>query len=110
MDRPAAEFQKTKNQPVRSCCRETTDQWRFEICGLSGCNCKRTLNVIELIMLSEIYNFRAVGDRLGTAGQPTEQQFQAIRDAGYEVVLNIALPTSDNALPNEGSLVTGLGM
>ena len=61
-------------------------------------------------MLSEIYNFRVVGDRLGTAGQPTERQFQAIREAGYEVVINLALPTSDNALPNEGSLVTALGM
>lgn len=60
--------------------------------------------------LAEIYNFRALGDRLGTAGQPTESQLQAIREAGFEVVINLALPTSDNALANEGSIVTGLGM
>ena len=60
--------------------------------------------------LTEIYNFRRVGERLGTAGQPTEDQFRMIRDAGFEVVVNLALPTSDNALPNEGSIVTGLGM
>ncbi len=60
--------------------------------------------------LSEIYNFRTVGDRLGTAGQPTECQFRSVRDAGFEAVINLALPTSDNALPNEGSVVTGLGM
>ena len=60
--------------------------------------------------LSEINNFRAVGDRLGTAGQPTREQFRMVREAGFEAVINLALPTSDNALPNEGSVVTGLGM
>jgi protein tyrosine phosphatase (PTP) superfamily phosphohydrolase (DUF442 family) len=61
-------------------------------------------------LLSEIYSFRAIGERLGTAGQPTESQFQAIRQAGFEAVINLALPTSDNALANEGSIVTALGM
>jgi protein tyrosine phosphatase (PTP) superfamily phosphohydrolase (DUF442 family) len=60
--------------------------------------------------LSEIYSFRAVGDRLGTAGQPTESQFRAVREAGFEAVINLALPTSDNALAHEGSIVTSLGM
>ena len=61
-------------------------------------------------MLSEIYNFRAVSERVGTAGQPTLAQFPMIREAGFEAVINLALPTSDNALPNEGSIVTSLGM
>jgi protein tyrosine phosphatase (PTP) superfamily phosphohydrolase (DUF442 family) len=61
-------------------------------------------------MLSEIYSYRGIGDRLGTAGQPTEAQFQMIREAGFETVINLALPTSDNALPNEESVVTGHGM
>jgi len=60
--------------------------------------------------LSEIYSFRAVGDRLGTAGQPTQTQFQTVRENGFEAVINLALPTSDNAIPNEGSVVTSLGM
>jgi protein tyrosine phosphatase (PTP) superfamily phosphohydrolase (DUF442 family) len=60
--------------------------------------------------LSEIYAFRVVGERLGTAGQPTEGQFGVIREAGFEAVINLALATSDNALSNEGSVVTGLGM
>src|SRR5882724_12080669 len=61
-------------------------------------------------MLSDIYNFRAIGDRLGTAGQPTVGQFGLVREAGFEAIINLALPTSDNALANEGSVVTGLGM
>lgn len=60
--------------------------------------------------LSEIYSFRAVNDKLGTAGQPTQEQFRMVREAGFAAVINLALPTSDNALANEGSVVTGLGM
>ena len=60
--------------------------------------------------LAEIYGFRAVGGRLGTAGQPTQEQFRRVREAGFEAVINLALPTSDNSLANEGSVVTGLGM
>ena len=60
--------------------------------------------------LSEIYSFRDISERLGTAGQPTESQFRAVKKAGFEAVINLALPTSDNALANEGSIVTDLGM
>src|SRR4051794_31146389 len=61
-------------------------------------------------MLAELYNFRAISEKLGTAGQPTQAQFRIIREAGFEAVINLALPTSDNALAHEGSVVTGLGM
>ena len=60
--------------------------------------------------LSEVYNFRSIGEKFGTAGQPTEEQFRMVREAGFEAVINLALPTSDNAVANEGSVVTGLGM
>ncbi len=61
-------------------------------------------------MLSEINNFRPLGDKIATSGQPTEAQLRQIREAGFDTVINLALPTSDNAIPNEGSLVTALGM
>jgi protein tyrosine phosphatase (PTP) superfamily phosphohydrolase (DUF442 family) len=60
--------------------------------------------------LSEIYKFHSFGDKLATGGQPTEAQLRQVREAGFDTVINLALPTSDNALPNEGSIVTGLGM
>ena len=60
--------------------------------------------------LSSIRHFRALSEGLATAGQPTADQFPRIREAGYEVVVNLALTTSDNALANEGCLVAGLGM
>jgi protein tyrosine phosphatase (PTP) superfamily phosphohydrolase (DUF442 family) len=33
-----------------------------------------------------------------------------VREAGFEAVINLALPTSYNAVANEGSVVTDLGM
>jgi protein tyrosine phosphatase (PTP) superfamily phosphohydrolase (DUF442 family) len=61
-------------------------------------------------LLSGIYNFHPIGDKLATAGQPTPEQFRMVREAGFEAIINLALPTSDNAVANEGSVVTGLGM
>lgn len=60
--------------------------------------------------LSEIINFLQISDKLATAGQPTVKQFRAIADAGYETVINLALPTSDGAIANEAQLVQSLGM
>ncbi|HUR45420.1 MAG TPA: protein tyrosine phosphatase family protein, partial [Candidatus Saccharimonadales bacterium] len=60
--------------------------------------------------LADIYAYRCINEKLATAGQPTEAQFRLIREGGFKTVINLALPTSDNALANEGSLVTSLGM
>lgn len=60
--------------------------------------------------LEDIRAWLPLGPALGTAGQPAPHQFTAIAGAGYEVVINLALPTSDHAVPNEGEIVTGLGL
>jgi protein tyrosine phosphatase (PTP) superfamily phosphohydrolase (DUF442 family) len=60
--------------------------------------------------LSDIYNFLAVSDDLGTAGQPTAEQLAAVKAAGYDVVINLALGTTPRDLPHEADLVTGQGM
>ena len=60
--------------------------------------------------LSDIYNFQAVSDTLGTAGQPTAAQFDAVKDAGYEVVINLALGTTPRDLANEPHILTEHGM
>jgi protein tyrosine phosphatase (PTP) superfamily phosphohydrolase (DUF442 family) len=61
-------------------------------------------------MLEEIYNFLQLSDRLATSGQPTEEQFQEIVRAGYEVVINLGLARTDYALEDEAGLVHSLGM
>jgi protein tyrosine phosphatase (PTP) superfamily phosphohydrolase (DUF442 family) len=60
--------------------------------------------------LSDIYNFQAVSERLGTAGQPTAAQFDAVKEAGYEVVINLALGTTPRDLANEPQLLAEHGM
>ena len=60
--------------------------------------------------LRAIYNYFPLSSRIATSGQPTAQQIQAIAEAGFEVVINLALPTSDNALINEKELVETTGM
>jgi protein tyrosine phosphatase (PTP) superfamily phosphohydrolase (DUF442 family) len=57
-----------------------------------------------------IHNFLKLSEKIGTAGQPTEAQLAAIKAAGYRVVVNLALPSSTNALPHEQTLVEAQGM
>ena len=60
--------------------------------------------------LNHIRNFLRIDDRLATSGMPQPEDFIVLRQAGFDVVINLALPTSDNALPNEGELVSAQGM
>lgn len=60
--------------------------------------------------LEAIRSFVELSEKVGTAGQPTPEQFVEVKNAGYELVVNLALPTSTNALPHEADIVTSLGM
>ncbi|HAG82836.1 MAG TPA: phosphatase [Cyanobacteria bacterium UBA11162] len=60
--------------------------------------------------MEDIYNFLKLSDSVATAGQPTEAQFSAIKESGYRVIVNLALPESTNALPNEQAIVESQGM
>lgn len=60
--------------------------------------------------LTDIRNYLAISPTLATAGQPTAEQFEALAQAGYTVVINLALSTSDHAIPNEAEVVKSLGM
>jgi protein tyrosine phosphatase (PTP) superfamily phosphohydrolase (DUF442 family) len=58
----------------------------------------------------QILNFLVISDTLGTAGQPARDEFAAIAAAGYEVVINLAMPDSSGALADEADLVAEHGM
>jgi protein tyrosine phosphatase (PTP) superfamily phosphohydrolase (DUF442 family) len=60
--------------------------------------------------LGDIYNFLQIDDKLATGGMPTEDQLALLKEAGYEVVINLAMPNQPNALPNEAEIVTELEM
>jgi protein tyrosine phosphatase (PTP) superfamily phosphohydrolase (DUF442 family) len=60
--------------------------------------------------IDEIQNFYQVTSLLGTAGQPFQNQFPTIRQAGYETVINLATPDSPDSVPDEPKVVQALGM
>ncbi|EGV33878.1 Beta-lactamase hydrolase-family protein [Thiorhodococcus drewsii AZ1] len=60
--------------------------------------------------IETIKNYRRPSDRIATSGQPEELEFRAIAEAGFEVVVNLAMPNSENAIPEEGYIVTARRM
>jgi protein tyrosine phosphatase (PTP) superfamily phosphohydrolase (DUF442 family) len=60
--------------------------------------------------LESIFNFLPLSETLITAGQPTEKQLLAVKNGGYQTVVNLALGSAHNALVDERSTVEYLGM
>ncbi len=60
--------------------------------------------------LDEISNYREYSAHFASSGQPTAEQFEAIRAAGFERVVYIAWTDHRNSLEHEDRLVKGLGM
>ncbi|MBM3469839.1 MAG: hypothetical protein FJX73_03500 [Armatimonadetes bacterium] len=60
--------------------------------------------------IEQIKNFVQVDNRLGTAGQPTEDQLREVAASGYEVVVNLGLLDPRYCLPDEAGLVQALGL
>src|SRR5690242_10627749 len=54
-------------------------------------------------------NYIAATDRLHTAGQPNADMLATLGDRGFQVVVNLAPPTSKDAVANEGKLVSEHG-
>lgn len=55
-------------------------------------------------------NIHQVFDWLWSSGQLSEQDIESLPEIGVEAVVNLALPTSSNALRGEAERVTGHGM
>jgi protein tyrosine phosphatase (PTP) superfamily phosphohydrolase (DUF442 family) len=60
--------------------------------------------------IEAITNYIKVSDRIASSGQPEEHQFKSIAEAKYQVVINLSMPNSDDAIPEEGGIVTALKM
>ena len=55
-------------------------------------------------------NTYQVFDWLWTSGQLSRQDIEQLPALSIHAVINLALPTSSNALPGEAELITGLGI
>jgi protein tyrosine phosphatase (PTP) superfamily phosphohydrolase (DUF442 family) len=62
------------------------------------------------VSLDEINNFLAVDGRIGTAGQPKEDELREVAEDGYRAVINLGLLNPEYCLPDEAGLVASLGL
>ena len=61
--------------------------------------------------VEDIFNFHPINERISTSGQPTSEQFEEVRDAGYTVVINLAPHDAENnAIEDEEGLLNTLGL
>jgi protein tyrosine phosphatase (PTP) superfamily phosphohydrolase (DUF442 family) len=56
-----------------------------------------------------IFNFIRIDDKIATAGQPTRQQFEAIRDEGFLAVIDLA-PNGKDKLADEELILQSLSL
>lgn len=60
--------------------------------------------------MNKILNYIKVDNNISTSGQPTIEQFKTISNNGFDVVINLSLNTTHNALKNEDRFVSENGM
>ena len=60
--------------------------------------------------LDNIFNYLQLDDRVATSGQPTVQQFDLIKAAGYQLVINLAPASAENALGNEDEVLAAIDL
>ncbi len=60
--------------------------------------------------MKDIYNYWFYDDKLSSSGMPTAEQMKEIAEEGVKVVINLALKTSRDALPDEDKLAESLDM
>ncbi|MFT5580480.1 MAG: protein tyrosine phosphatase (PTP) superfamily phosphohydrolase (DUF442 family) [Paraglaciecola psychrophila] len=57
-----------------------------------------------------LLNQHVFSETIGSSGQPSEAQFSELAESGYQVIINLAMHDSDEAIANEGALVAALAM
>ena len=60
--------------------------------------------------MKNVLNYIKINELISTSGQPKIEEFDLIKDEGFEVVINLALCNASNAIENEDKVVTNLGM
>ena len=60
--------------------------------------------------MNKILNYVKINELISTSGQPKIEELELIANEGFEVVINLAIPTTSNALENEDKIVSSLNM
>lgn len=60
--------------------------------------------------LTSIYNYLPINPNLATSGQPTANQLNSIKAAGYTKIIHLGPPAAENSLANEASILSKIGI
>lgn len=60
--------------------------------------------------MNKILNYVKINELISTSGQLKIEELELIANEGFEVVINLAVPTTSNALENEDKIVSSLNM
>ena len=60
--------------------------------------------------MNKILNHIKINELISTSGQLKIEEFELIANEGFEVVINLAVPTTSNSLENEDKIVASLNM
>lgn len=60
--------------------------------------------------MTKILNYIKINEFISTSGQLKIEEMEVIEKEGFEVVINLALNSSSNAIENEDEIVTNLNM
>ena len=60
--------------------------------------------------MNKILNYIKINELISTSGQPNIEELKHIANEGFEVIINLGLQSSSNALENENKIVTDLDM
>lgn len=61
-------------------------------------------------METTVLNYIKINESIATSGQPSKEEFEHIAQAGYEMVINLAMCNSEGQIKEEDEIVTSLGM
>ena len=60
--------------------------------------------------MNKILNYIKINELISTSGQPKIEELELIANEGFEVVINLAVPTTSNSLENEDKIGSNLNM
>ena len=60
--------------------------------------------------MNKILNYVKINELISTSGQPKIEELESIANEGFEVVINLAVLVTSNALENEDKIVSSLNM
>ncbi len=60
--------------------------------------------------MNKILNYVKINELISTSGQLKIEELELIANEGFDVVINLAVPTTSNALENEDKIVSSLNM